>query len=361
MECEIAVLPGDGIGPEVIREAVKVLHAVEVSFGHQFKLQYGEIGASAIELSGDPYPKETEDLCRSVDAILFGAIGDPKYDNDPSAKVRPEEGLLRMRKSLGLFANIRPVTTYDSLLSLSPLKKDRISDVDFVVYRELTGGIYFGEPRYIAEDNSHAIDTCSYNREEIERICKMAFESALLRSGKLTLIDKANVLATSRLWRSIVQELSAGYPGVSVDFMFVDNAAMQIILNPSQFDVIVTENMFGDIISDESSVITGSIGLMPSASIGNKVSLYEPIHGSYPQAAGKNRANPMAAILSLAMMLDHFDMIRETNAIRQAVNHCIENGVVTEDLNPEKFESTEYVGTTIAEMVKSKELTNTIN
>ena len=267
IEKKIAVLPGDGIGPEVIQEAIKVLKAIEEAFAHSFTLAYAYVGAIAIDNTGDPFPPESEELCKSSDAILFGAIGDPKYDNDPSAKVRPEDGLLRMRKSLGLFANIRPVQTYEQLLDMSPLKKENVRNVDFTVYRELTGGIYFGKPSHISEDGTSSVDTCLYNREEIIRIARLAFESAKRRSGNLLLVDKANVLSTSRLWRKTIQELAGEYPDVEVDFMFVDNAAMQIILNPSRFDVILTENMFGDIITDEASVISGSIGLMPSASV----------------------------------------------------------------------------------------------
>lgn len=357
MRGKIAVLPGDGIGPEVIREATGVLKAVEERFGHEFSLTYGEIGAAAIASTGDPFPENTEEICRSSNAILFGAIGAPEYDNNPEARVRPEEGLLRMRKSLGLYANIRPVTTYEDLISLSPLKEERIRNVDFVVYRELTGGIYFGKPSFVAEDHSEAVDTCSYNRNEIVRIATLAFEAARKRSSKLTLVDKANVLATSQLWRKTVQELAAGYPKIELEFMFVDNAAMQIILNPAQFDVILTENMFGDIITDEASVITGSIGLMPSASVGETVSLFEPIHGSYPQEAGKNSANPMASVLSLAMLLEHsFGLAEEGRTVREAVAEVIARGIVTEDLNPTKFFTTTKVGSAISDIILSKSL-----
>jgi 3-isopropylmalate dehydrogenase len=357
MEKKIAVLPGDGIGPEVTQEAIKVLRGIEEAFGHSFSLTYGDVGAIAIDKTGDPFPVESEDLCKNSDAILFGAIGDPKYDNDPSAKVRPEEGLLRMRKALGLFANIRPVQTYEQLLDMSPLKKENVRNVDFTVYRELTGGIYFGKPSHISEDGTSAVDTCLYSNEEIIRIAKLAFEAAGRRSGKLTLVDKANVLSTSRLWRKTIQELKDDYPKVMVDYIFVDNAAMQIILNPSQFDVILTENMFGDIITDEASVISGSIGLMPSASVGDSVALYEPIHGSYPQAKGKNTANPMASILSLAMLLENsFGLTEESNLISKAVETAISEGVMTMDLNPQDPKNTSEVGDFITDLIRKNQL-----
>jgi 3-isopropylmalate dehydrogenase len=354
---KITVLPGDGIGPEVIAEAVKVMHAVGEQFGVRFDTIEALVGAVAIDSCGDPFPKDTETLCKGADAILFGAIGDPKYDNDPSAKVRPEQGLLRMRKTLGLYANIRPVKTYAALQKNSPIKEEIISGTDFVVFRELTGGIYFGQPSQIHEDGQSAIDSCTYTIEEITRIAKRAFAAAQNRNKKLTLVDKANVLATSQLWRKVVQNMSSDYPNVTVETMFVDNAAMQLILNPSQFDVILTENMFGDIITDEASVITGSIGLMPSASIGDSVGLYEPIHGSYPQAAGLNKANPMATILSMAMMLEHsFNMKEASEAVHKAVENTLESGKVTEDINPENPLTTEEVGSAIAESITSTTL-----
>lgn len=356
MRGKIAVLPGDGVGPEVIVETVKVLKTIESAGNHSFELEYADVGAIAIDNHGDPFPESTESLCKNVDAILFGAIGDPKYDNDPSAKIRPEQGLLRMRKSLGLYANIRPVKTYQELIEKSPLRAERASGVDFVVYRELTGGIYFGQPSEISSDGSSAVDTCNYSREEIGRIAKMAFQAAMSRSGKLTLVDKANVLATSRLWRKVVQELSSENPSIQVDYIYVDNAAMQIILNPGQFDVILTENMFGDIITDEASVISGSIGLMASASVGDGTGLYEPIHGSYPQAAGKNIANPMASILSLAMLLQQsFGLEAEAKEIEAAVELAISQGILTEDLQSpgNKSCSTTEVGDFISQKVNS--------
>jgi len=356
-EFKIAILPGDGIGPEIISEALKVLRAIENRYGTTFHNRTGLVGACAIDATGNPFPEKTETLCKNSDAILFGAIGDPKYDNDPSATVRPEQGLLRMRKSLGLYANIRPVKTYSYLQGKSPIKEEIIANTDFIVFRELTGGIYFGEPSEIYPDGNSAVDTCRYSSEEIVRIAKKAFHAAQQRRKKLTLVDKANVLATSRLWRQIVTEMAKGYPDIEVENMFVDNAAMQLILNPTQFDVILTENMFGDIITDEASVITGSIGLMPSASTGDSVALFEPIHGSYPQVAGLNKANPMATILSTAMMLEYaFGMKEESKTIEKAVEEALESGIVTEDIDPVNYCSTSEVGSAIANMITSAKL-----
>ncbi len=338
MNKKIAILEGDGIGPEVIREAVKTLDAVARVYHHTFSYEKGLVGATAIDATGD--------------AILFGAIGDPKYDNDPSAKVRPEQGLLRMRSSLGLYANIRPVTSYPALADHSPLKNEIINGTDFVVFRELTGGIYFGEPRGRSENDQVSFDTCVYARHEIRRIAHLAFQAAQKRRGHVTLVDKANVLATSRLWREEVKALAGEYPDVTLDFMFVDNAAMKIILQPSFFDVVLTENMFGDILTDEASVIAGSLGLLPSASMGDTFALFEPIHGSYPQAAGKNIANPMGAILSAAMMLEYaFDAIEEGRAIREAVSDTLDEGYMTEDLDPSGARKTSEIGDIIAAKV----------
>ena len=344
---KIAVLPGDGIGPEVCRQAVKVLEAVAERFDHHFEMQSYLMGACAIDATGNPLPEETLEACRAADAVLLGAIGDPKYDNDPSAKVRPEQGLLRLRKELGLFANIRPVTAYDILLPHSPLKTERIQGTDMVIFRELTGGIYFGE-KGRTEDGEAAYDHCTYSRTEIRRIAHLAFQAAAGRRQHLTLVDKANVLETSRLWRETVQQLAPQYPSVALDYLFVDNAAMQIILNPRQFDVILTENMFGDIISDEASVIAGSLGMLPSASVGDAVALFEPIHGSYPQAKGKGIANPIATILSAAMLLDHFGLTEEADTVRNAVQHARDQQVVTPELNPATRYTTEQVGSFIA-------------
>ena len=326
MKKNIAVIEGDGIGPEVTRQSVRILNAIAENFGHQFSYKYCLLGADAIDKTGSPLPQDTIDTCLDSDAILFGAIGHPKYDNDPTAKVRPEQGLLGLRKALQLYANIRPVSTYPSLHHLSPLKTKNVEDVDFVIFRELTGGIYFGA-KQVNEDHTKASDDCVYTREEIERIAHLAFKYAEQRKKKLTLVDKANVLETSRLWRKVVQEIATAYKDVTVDFLFVDNAAMQIILNPKQFDVILTENMFGDIISDEASVISGSLGLLPSASVGNRTALFEPIHGSYPQAAGKDIANPIGSILSAAMLLDHFELADEAALVREAVEWTLSNGL----------------------------------
>ena len=348
MKSRIAILPGDGIGPEVMNEALKVLDVISQKSGIKFDFNKGLVGASAIDEYGDPFPDQTKSICDESDAILFGAIGDPKYDNDPKAKIRPEDGLLEMRKYLELFSNVRPVKTYESLINFSPIKKDIISGTNFIVFRELTGGIYFGE-KGISDDKSNAFDTCTYDINEIERISHLAFKEAQRRKKKLTLIDKANVLATSRLWREVVQNISKNYPDVTVSFLFVDNASMKIITNPKDFDVILTENMFGDIITDEASVITGSLGMLPSASVGNNISLYEPIHGSYPQAAGKGIANPMAMILSVSMMLSHsFNLLKESELIEKSVNEALKNSIVTVDINKENNFSTSYVGDWIA-------------
>lgn len=347
MNLNIALLPGDGIGPEVLTQAVKCLEAVEEAFGHNFVFKEAPVGAIAIDKTGEPLPEKTLQLCKNADAVLFGAIGDPKYDNDPKAKVRPEQGLLKLRKELGLFTNIRPVKVFPTLIDKSPLKEERISGTDFTIYRELTGGIYFGEKK-LSEDGSVASDLCEYSEKEISRIAHLAFKAARNRKNKLTLVDKANVLESSRLWRRVVTKIGESYPDVELDFQFVDNAAMQIILNPSQFDVILTENMFGDIISDEGSVIGGSIGLLASASIGEENALFEPIHGSYPQAKGKDIANPVASILSAAMLLEHFQLFEEAMAVREAVDKALEKEIVTPELNPKSKYGTDHVGDFIA-------------
>ena len=353
MKKTIAVLPGDGIGPEITAQAVKVLDAVGARYSHTFEYRYADIGAAAIDKCGDPYPDTTHGICMSSDSVLFGAIGDPKYDSDPSAKVRPEQGLLKMRKSLGLYANIRPVKPYPSLLSASPLKDMIVDGADFIVVRELTGGMYFGEPRGRNEAGDKAFDTCVYSKMEIQRVAEVAFAFAARRRGRVTLVDKANVLATSRLWRETVKELhEEKYSDMCLDFLFVDNAAMKMVSNPRDFDVILTENMFGDILSDLAGVINGSIGLLPSASTGERSSLYEPIHGSYPQAAGKNIANPVATILSAAMMLeDAFGAAEEGAAVRQACEKAIAEGVCTQDIVPGSRYGTSEVGDYIAGLI----------
>ena len=352
MKKTIAVLPGDGVGPEVIAEAVKVLKKVAQKYKHQFDFKKDLIGAAAIDKVGDPFPPKTHKLCLESDAILFGAIGDPRFDNNPKAKVRPEQGLLSMRKALGLYANVRPITTFKTTMTKSPLRPEITQGVDFVVIRELIGGIYFGEPRGRTEDGNKAFDTCVYSKEEIRRVAKFAFQLATKRKGKVTLVDKANVLATSRLWRETVQEMILDYPKVTLEFMFVDNAAMQIIKRPIEFDVILTENMFGDILSDEASVITGSMGMLPSASIGEKTSLYEPIHGSFPKAAGKNIANPIAAILSAVMLLEYsFGLIKEGKAVREAVEAALTRGWGTKDIVLENPMSTSEMGDKIKDNI----------
>ena len=336
MKLNIALLAGDGIGPEVIKQAVKVCDAVAIKFDHEIKWTPGLTGAAAIDAVGDPYPDETHEICMNADAVLFGAIGHPKYDNDPSAKIRPEQGLLKMRKELGLFANVRPTFTFPSLIDNSPLKRERIEGTDLVFLRELTGGIYFGEKG--RKDNGNvAYDNCVYSKDEVTRLAKKGFELAMTRSKKLCCVDKANVLETSRLWRETVQAMEKEYPEVEVSYEFVDAVAMRLVQWPNSYDVLITENLFGDILTDEASVISGSMGLMPSASVGENTSLYEPIHGSYPQAAGKDIANPLATVLSAAMMFeDAFGLTDEAKAIRDVVNKSLAKGIVTEDLSGDK-------------------------
>ena len=354
MKMKIAKLPGDGIGPEVVDQAVKAVDAICEKFGHQVSYTSALVGACAIEATGSAYPDSTHQLCLESDAVLFGAVGDPKYDNDPTAKVRPEQGLLAMRKNLGLYANLRPVETFDKLVGKSPLKEELVSGADFMCIRELTGGMYFGKKG--REDNGDtAYDTNIYHRFEVERILKLGFEYAMRRRKHLTVVDKANVLESSRLWRQIAQEMAPKYPEVTTDYMFVDNASMQLIRQPKFFDVMVTENTFGDILTDEASVITGSMGLLASASIGEHTSVFEPIHGSYPQAAGKNIANPLATILSAAMMFEYaFGLMEEGRAIRKAVSASIDEGIVTEDLAAGgKAYSTSEVGDWVAAYIKN--------
>lgn len=352
MKLNIAILPGDGIGPEIVEQAMKAVKAVATKFNHELEYEYGLTGAVAIDEVGDPYPADTHELCLKSDAVLFGAIGDPKFDNNPKAPVRPEQGLLAMRKKLGLFANIRPVETFESLLHKSPLRRELVEGADFVCIRELTGGMYFGEKGRKDEGNT-AFDTCIYTREEVERILKLGYEFAAKRNKKLTVVDKANVLESSRLWREVAQEMAPNYPDIKTEYMFVDNAAMQIIQWPKNFDVMVTENMFGDILTDEASVITGSLGLLPSASMGIHTSVFEPIHGSYPQAAGKNIANPIATILSAAMMFEYaFNLMEEGKIIRDAVAASMEERFVTEDIAEGPAQSTSAVGDWIAHWIE---------
>lgn len=352
MKLNIAVLPGDGIGEEITAQALDATKAVCKKFGHELTYEKGLVGAIAIDETGNPYPDVTHELCMKSGAVLFGAIGAPKYDNDPSAKIRPEQGLLAMRKKLGLFANIRPVTTFPSLIHKSPLKDELIEGADFICIRELTGGMYFGRPQGRSEDGDTAYDTCIYTREEVDRIVRLAYEYAQKRRKKLTIVDKANVLATSRLWRQVSQEIEKDYPDVETEYMFVDNAAMQLVQWPKRFDVIVTENMFGDILTDEASVITGSLGMLPSASIGVHTSVFEPIHGSYPQAAGKDIANPLATILSAALMFEYaFNLQAEGALIREAVDASMKAGIVTEDIATGKAYKTSEVGKWIVEYI----------
>ncbi len=332
MELNIALLPGDGIGPEVIDQAVKVCDAIAKKYDHKINWTPALTGAAAIDAVGEPYPDETHEICVNADAVLFGAIGHPRFDNDPSAKVRPEQGLLKMRQKLGLFANVRPTFTFPSLIDKSPLKQERIEGTDLVFLRELTSGIYFGK-RGRENDGNTAYDTCTYTREEVTRLAKKGFEMAMARNKKLCCVDKANVLESSRLWRETVQGMEKDYPEVEVSYEFVDAVAMRLVQWPNSYDVLITENLFGDILTDEASVISGSMGLMPSASLGEKTALFEPIHGSYPQAAGKDIANPLATVLSAAMMFETaFGLSKEASDIRAVVDKSLDQGVVTEDL-----------------------------
>lgn len=349
MKLKIAKLPGDGIGPEVVEQAAKAVEAVANKFGHEVEWSFGYVGACAIDKTGSAFPEDTFNTCMAADAVLFGAVGDPKYDNDPTAIVRPETGLLAMRKQLGLFSNLRPVETFKSLVHKSPLKEELVDGADFLCVRELTGGMYFGE-KGRRDNGDTAYDTNIYHRFEVERILKQAYEFARRRRKHLTVVDKANVLESSRLWRQIAQEMAPQYPDVTTDFMYVDNAAMKLITGPKFFDVLVTENTFGDILTDEASCVSGSMGLLASASIGEHTGVYEPIHGSYPQAAGKNIANPLATILSAAMMFEYaFGLMEEGRAIRKAVAASIDEGIVTEDLAGDgKAYSTSEVGDWVA-------------
>ncbi len=352
MNFKIAVLPGDGIGPEISKQGVDVMTAVCEKFGHTVNYEYAICGADAIDKVGNPFPHETFELCRQSDAVLFSAVGDPKFDQDPTAKVRPEQGLLAMRKQLGLYANIRPVQTFKCLLHKSPLRAELVEGADFICIRELTGGMYFGE-KY--QDDEKAYDTNFYSRPEIERILKVGFEYAMKRRKHLTVVDKANVLASSRLWRQIAQEMAASYPEVTTDYMYVDNAAMRMIQEPTFFDVLVTENTFGDILTDEGSCISGSMGLLPSASTGESTPVFEPIHGSWPQAKGLNIANPLAQILSVAMLFEYFDLKKEGALIREAVEASLDACVRTPEIQVEggKKYGTKEVGHWIVEYIRT--------
>lgn len=329
MKLNIAVLAGDGIGPEISAQGVAVMQAVCQKFGHEATFTPALVGAAAIDAVGDPFPEDTYEICKKADAVLFSSVGDPKFDNNPNAKVRPEQGLLAMRKKLGLFANIRPVQTFDCLIHKSPLKDELVRGADFVCIRELTGGMYFGEKK---EGDDYAYDTNAYSREEVERILKVAYAYAQRRRKHLTVVDKANVLASSRLWRKVAQEMAPNYPDVTADFMYVDNASMRMIQEPTFFDVMVTENTFGDILTDEGSCITGSMGLLPSASTGESTPVFEPIHGSWPQAKGLNIANPLAQILSVAMLFEYFNLVEEGALVRKAVDASLDANVRTPEI-----------------------------
>lgn len=353
MKLNIAVLPGDGIGPEISEQGVAVIKAIAGKFGHTVSFTEALVGAAAIDAVGDPFPEETFEVCKNADAVFFSSVGDPKFDNNPSAKVRPEQGLLAMRKKLGLFANIRPVQTFDCLVHKSPLKDELVRDADFVCIRELTGGMYFGEKK---EGDDYAYDTNAYSRSEVERILKVAYEYAGRRHRHLTVVDKANVLASSRLWRRVAQEIAPQYPDVTTDFMYVDNASMRMIQEPTFFDVMVTENTFGDILTDEGSCISGSMGLLPSASTGESTPVFEPIHGSWPQAKGLNIANPLAQILSAAMLFEYFNLTEEGSLIREAVNASLDAHVRTPEIQVEGGEKygTREVGAWIVDYINKK-------
>ena len=353
MELKIAVLAGDGIGPEIMEQGVAVMSAVAEKYGHKVTYTEALCGAHAIDVVGDPFPEETYQICKQADAVLFASVGDPKFDNDPTAKVRPEQGLLAMRKKLGLYANIRPVETFDCLIHKSPLKDEIVKGADFICIRELTGGMYFGEKK---EGSDEAYDTNAYTRPEVERILRVAYQYARQRRHHLTVVDKANVLASSRLWRKVAQEMMVEYPDVETDFMYVDNAAMRMIQDPRFFDVMVTENTFGDILTDEGSVITGSMGLLPSASTGESTPVFEPIHGSWPQGKGLNIANPLAQILSVAMLYEYFDLKAEGALIREAVNASLAANVRTPEIQVEGAPQygTREVGAWIVDYIRQK-------
>lgn len=360
MKLNILVLPGDGIGTEVTREAVRVLERVAEKFGHELALSEGLLGGVAIHKTGNPFPEETARLAAEADATLLGAVGLPEFDNAPPAQ-RPERGLLGIRKLLGVFANLRPVRAFEALLDSSPLKNERVRGTDMIIVRELTGGIYYGTPRGIEGSGAEerAVNTMAYTRAEIERIALMAFELARQRRRKLASVDKSNVLECSQLWRRVVTELAAEYPDVELEHVLVDNCAMQLILNPTRFDIVLTENMFGDILSDEGAVLAGSIGMLPSASIGPKrpsgawVGLYEPVHGSAPDIAGQNKANPLGAIGSVAAMLEYsFGLKEEAAAVQRAIEAVLNSGHVTADLKPKGApRSTSEVGSAVCEAI----------
>ncbi|MBI2415684.1 MAG: 3-isopropylmalate dehydrogenase [Candidatus Kerfeldbacteria bacterium] len=332
MNKRILVLPGDGIGPEVMTVATAVLQAIAVRFGHNFIVTQGLIGAAALAVTGEPLPKQTIAQCQQIEAVLLGAVGDPHYEHN-AVSLRPEQGLLGLRQHLGVYANIRPVQVWPQLQAASSLKTAVIEGVNFIFFRELLAGLYFGKPRGRSSDGETAVDTMRYSKAEVRRIVRLAFQAAQQRSKKLCSVDKANVLECSRLWREVVIEQAKQWPDVAVTHMYVDNAAMQIIRQPKQFDVIVTENMFGDILSDEAAQVAGSLGLLASASLGDRIALYEPVHGSAPDIAGHNRANPIGAIVSVALMLEYsFGLKAETAAIHTALSQTLTAGWRTADL-----------------------------
>ena len=360
MRLNILLLPGDGIGVEVVREASKVLAHIADSFGHEVALSEGLLGGIAIHKTGTPFPDETRDLALKADATLLGAVGLPEFDNAPPDK-RPERGLLGIRKALGVYANLRPIRSYRALIDSSPLKNELVDGTDMIIVRELTGGLYYGTPRGISGTgaNERAVNTMAYTRPEIERVAHMAFQLASKRRKTVTSVDKSNVLENSQLWRRVVTEVAADYPEVALDHILVDNCAMQLILNPKRFDIVLTENLFGDILSDEGAVLAGSIGMLPSASIGDKrpsgaaAGLYEPVHGSAPDIAGKNRANPLGAIGSAAAMLEYsFGLAEEARAVYSAIEEVLDSGRVTADLKPTgKPATTSEVGDAICELL----------
>jgi 3-isopropylmalate dehydrogenase len=357
MKKKIVVLPGDGIGKEVAACGQKVLEQVAECFGHQFTFEYATIGHEAIEATGNPLPDESLEKMKAADAILFGAVGHPKYDNDPTAKVRPEQGLLKMRKELGLYANLRPIKLFDELLEASSIKPEILRGADILFFRELTGDVYFGE-RARKDEGNTAYDTMIYSRYEVERIAHKAFQAARTRRKHVTSVDKANVLESSRLWREVVQEVAKQYPDVTIEHMFVDAAAMKLIQNPKAFDVVVTGNLFGDILTDEASQIAGSMGMLASASVGDTVGLYEPIHGSAHDITGKGIANPLASILSAALLLDiSFGLKAEADAVIQAVEKTLRDGYRTRDIADantahEKILGTEVMGNVVCNNIR---------
>src|SRR6476620_2026589 len=356
---KILIVPGDGIGQEVTAVGKKVLDKIAAKFGHTFTYDEASIGHVAIEATGTPLPDESLEKMRKSDAVLFGAVGHPKYDNDPSAKVRPEQGLLKMRKELGLYANLRPIKLFDELLGASSIKPEILKGADILFFRELTGDVYFGE-RGRKDNNNTAFDTMIYSRYEVERIAHKAFKAALTRGKKVTSVDKANVLESSRLWREVVQDIAKQYPDVQVEHMFVDSAAMKLIQNPKSFDVVVTGNLFGDILTDEASQIAGSMGMLASASVGDKVGLYEPIHGSAHDITGKGIANPLASILSVALLLDiSFGLKNESESVIKAVEETLKQGYRTVDIadktiSKERILNTQQMGNKVVEQLSAK-------